>query len=77
MKFSQADSPASRFEGFPTFQELTPSPSSWYAGGLVETEVLSTKPSAHPEDGDGVTSRNVEYLLYLDSGPPPAGLRPE
>jgi hypothetical protein len=41
----------SRCEGFLTFQELTPSQSSGCAHGFY-----ATKPPAHPEDGDGVSS---------------------
>jgi len=43
------------------FQELTPSPSSGCAGGLV-----AKKPRAHPEDGDGVSHRNVRKFSHHD-----------
>ena len=49
----------SRCEGFSTFRNLTPSPSSGCAGGLV--------PPARPEDGDGVISRNVEKPSHIDA----------
>jgi len=39
-------------------RELTPSPSSESAGG-------TTKPPAHPENGDGVRSRNVGKIYIL------------
>jgi len=41
----------SRCEGFLTFLWQTPSPSSGCAHGF-----FATKPPAHPEDGDGVSS---------------------
>ena len=56
----------------PTFRDLTPSPSSGCAGGLVAPKLMTvisfgaTKPSGHPEDGDGVSSRNVGKLSHLD-----------
>jgi len=56
MKFNEQTA-ASGFEGLPTFRDLTPSPSSACAGGLV----------AHPDDGDGVleTSENLRILARL------------
>jgi hypothetical protein len=47
----------SRYEGLPKFRGLTLSPSSVCAG--------VTNPPAHPEDEDGVSSRNVENLHIM------------
>ena len=50
---------ASGCEGFTSFRELTLSPSSGCAGGLVAPISFgATKPPARPEDGDIVSSRN-------------------
>jgi hypothetical protein len=49
---------ARRCEDFPTFRELTPSPSSMCAGG-------KPKLPAHSEDGDGVRYGNVGKPSHL------------
>ena len=44
-------------EGLTSFQELTMSPSSGCAGGLeAPVRFVATKPPAHSEDGDIVSS---------------------
>jgi len=54
------------------FRALTPSLSSLCADGLVE-QILSTrmfgptKPLAHPEDGNGVSVRNIGKTLCIDA----------
>jgi len=63
---------ASRCEVFPAFRVPTPSPSSECAGGLVAPELTTrcvgvTKPPAHPEDWNGVISRNVRKPPRLDA----------
>ena len=59
MKFFLGEGAASGYEGLTTFRELTPSPSSGFA--------RATKPPAHPEDGEGVSSRNVVKPSYPDT----------
>ena len=71
MKFSQADCHI-KTRRFSMFRELTPSPSSGRAGGLVEQKLTvikfgSTKSPAHPEYGDRVSSWNVGKPLHLDA----------
>jgi len=55
LKFSLPD--ASRRKVFPTFREITLSPSPGFAGGLVEPKLISfgcAKPPAYLENGDRV-----------------------
>ena len=54
-------------EGLPNFRELTPSPSSGCAGGLVAPKLMTdaTKQSAHSEDGDGVIPLKVGNFHIL------------
>ena len=59
MKFFLGQAAASGYEGLTTFWELTPSSSSGRA--------RATKPLARPEDGDGVSSRNVVKSSYPDT----------
>ena len=57
-----AQTATSLCEGFPKFRELTPSPFPGCAGGLIAPKFISfgaTKPSAHFEDGDIVSSQNI------------------
>ena len=55
-------------EVFPAFWELTPSPSSGCAGGLVEPLCLVLQNhQQRPENWDGVISRNVGKPSHLDA----------
>ena len=74
---------ASGCEGFPTFRDLTPSPSSGCACGLAAPLLVTRcptlpfghlvfsfgakKPPADPEDGNGVRSRNVGKPSHPDA----------
>jgi len=57
----------------PTFRDLITSPSSGCARGLVVPKLMTvissraTETSAHPEDRDGYSSRNVGKLSHLDA----------
>ena len=48
---------------FPTFLELTRSPSS----GVLVVWLGATKPPARPEDGDGVVSRKLGKSSHPDA----------
>jgi len=59
---------ASRREVLPAFRQQTPSPSPGCADSLVASKTISfgaTKPPAHPEDGDEVSTRNVGKHSHL------------
>jgi hypothetical protein len=71
---------ASRYEGFPTFRNVTSSPSSGYVGGLVAPKLLTRFPTLrcvyfkspdlvlpNPEDGDGASYGNVGKPSHLDA----------
>jgi hypothetical protein len=57
----------------PMFRDLIASPSSGCDRGMVATKLMTvirfsaTKPPAQPEDWDGISSRNVGKLLYLNT----------
>lgn len=57
-------------EGFPKFQELTPSSFLGWAGGLIAPKLISLgaiKLPAHPEYGDVVSSQNFRKPSYNDT----------
>jgi len=69
MKNFLAQTAALLCEGFVIFWELTMSPSSKCADGLVAPKLMNfgaIKPPAHPGNGDGVSSRNFGKPSHND-----------